>query len=875
MIEITAIPASNLFSQEVKQSLQHIFHGFQGLLNQLYALAMGQNASIEIVFLSGEPSQNNSNNPFRIIAIVRSDANNELVNHLISALTNHLRMFNYIIKELDCGESEAISAKLMHISSANLLSVIKSEKMVSSTWSYTGYYYYADVMRPSDSKQTDNFSSLLKTLNDIPHSYVAFQLMPSQLQPQEEFALRDLANGLPQTVQGIFSRGEMIREAYAEAPYQCYDYYSQRIGQPMFIYNLIAGSLSNAYPLATQIISSLQTALQTQVNFEILDLVQQQRLQFNFAFFPWQISNLVQQYYRNPAIWNGNLIAPTNLSRLPFWVSAEEAALFFKLPIDDATVSGIESNMLKESSEMLKETVTDKENIAFGFQKGNSTVNIGASTKAFTQHATIVGVPGTGKTTFAINLLMQFHQKGIPFLAIEPTKKEYRAMVSVIPELQIFTPGNNSVSPFIINPFIPPRDVTVEEYIPSLANAFGAAFSMPEPLDIIFLSAIKQCYTEHGWRDYSKYGDPNVVPFGLYEFILTFNRIVSEANYSKDVKGNLQSGGTFRLMNLLEQNGNIYDTVNTVPLEDILARPTVIELNAIDNEEFKSLLMALLLINICVYAKHHQQSDGVLKNVLLIDEAHVLLDSAKSSTQSKNDISNPTIKALQNMVAEIRALGTSIIIADQSPRKIGKDIIDNTDIKVSFRLVGSEAREIIADSTDMDEYKKQYLSHLDSGEAFVYYRGLKNSQLIVTPDIRKQLGVENTTTDSVVANANGYWLEKKHLLIPHAECKYSELCRGACDFKVRADADYYANYIFNTFGAKISDKEKLIKYIYVLHELVIQYEKNNRDKSNLKQLCNCTKIKFLRKMQLAKPFLQLSKTEVNRLLKYVMLREEA
>ena len=114
-------------------------------------------------------------------------------------------------------------------------------------------------------------------------------------------------------------------------------------------------------------------------------------------------------------------------------------------------------------------------------------------------------------------------------------------------------------------------------------------------------------------------------PFGLYEFILIFRELLESSSYSREVKSNLQSGGLYRLMNLIQQNSNIYDNIHTIPIEDLLSAPTVLELNAIDNAEQKSLIMALLLINICVYTKHNQAGDGKLKNAILIDEAHVLL----------------------------------------------------------------------------------------------------------------------------------------------------------------------------------------------------------------------------------------------------------
>lgn len=61
-------------------------------------------------------------------------------------------------------------------------------------------------------------------------------------------------------------------------------------------------------------------------------------------------------------------------------------------------------------------------------------------------------------------------------------------------------------------------------------------------------------------------------------------------DYKGEVKSNMESAGVVRLVSLIEQNSNIYDTVHTIPLEDLLSKPTVIELNAINNKEQKSLI---------------------------------------------------------------------------------------------------------------------------------------------------------------------------------------------------------------------------------------------------------------------------------------------
>ena len=63
----------------------------------------------------------------------------------------------------------------------------------------------------------------------------------------------------------------------------------------------------------------------------------------------------------------------------------------------------------------------------------------------------------------------------------------------------------------------------------------------------------------------------------------------------------MRSAGVFRLMNLIVQGGNVYDNINCIPISDILSKPTVIELNSIESYEQKSLFMALILIDICIF----------------------------------------------------------------------------------------------------------------------------------------------------------------------------------------------------------------------------------------------------------------------------------
>jgi hypothetical protein len=204
--------------------------------------------------------------------------------------------------------------------------------------------------------------------------------------------------------------------------------------------------------------------------------------------------------------------------------------------------------------------------------------------------------------------------------------------------------------------------------------------------------------------------------------------------------------------------------------------------------------------------------------------------------------------------------------------KVGKEIVANTDIKIAFRLVGGQEKEIIADATGLEENAKQYLSRLTVGEAFTYYHLLENPQLIVTPDVREQAAIRlNVGNEEIISRMN-YWQTREAWLKPYYECNYSESCRKNCSFSIRSQADFYAEKLADTFAGRITDENMLAKYLLKLHEMVIYYERSNSDKRNLKRLCNCTKIRFLRKLALTQPF-QIAENERKRMLIDSLIKE--
>ena len=247
----------------------------------------------------------------------------------------------------------------------------------------------------------------------------------------------------------------------------------------------------------------------------------------------------------------------------------------------------------------------------------------------------------------------------------------------------------------------------------------------------------------------------------------------------------------------------------------------------------------------------------------MIDEAHVLLGGGAQTQEGAAEAGASTVRALQNMIVEIRSYGTGIIIADQSPQKVTKEIVGNTDVKIMFQLVQVEDKNIIAASSNMSETDEDQLSRLNTGEAYAYFRGLVEPVRIMTEDIREKEGIRLVVPDSELQQRMHYWDDKQELLKPYSECSICSVC-GRCDFTIRDDAKYYVDQLFMKDKAQIKDKKAL--FPKVIHMADRLKELNTGYEGELfRQFLYCVCVRYIRKVALETPVI-LSKTETERVL---------
>lgn len=852
VLEITSIPSLSIISDS--DNIEMIVRDYQkeisSMLSEIYQYykiqsAQGDNKEIcvELMWLSKPVKNQTYKADIKLYLIIRSISKypniiDEDIVSVRNVIQGTLEKQKYDLQDISI---EKYQTALAGINNEKLVAIVKEESIENLQNSILPYCFSYDIIPNNIGQQLSKIVGIMK---DTPNCAVSFQLIPSVYSYGELNDINSTSQILDTLFRGVSDQNVgNISFSLAEKVSKTYKYYSQNKNNALYLYNiLIWGSQIDTSNIASKIYGQLTPTSALSANLKFITLsLRDIDIENNLYPLPWAANEIIINTQRE--LWNNTNLS-ANLYRLPYLISADESSEFFRLPIGNKEISaGFKINETGRNSKTYSQNIINSGDIELGILKSSSDKNsIGLSLKDLAKHMLIVGTPGSGKTTFSVGLLDRlWKEHHIPFLVIEPAKNEYRALVQSIPELQVFTPGKNFISPFVFNPFVPPKNVKLETYKSTLKTAFAAGVSMSTPLDKIFEEAINNCYSDFKWLD-SYTVDNNGKIFNIADFIKCFQDTFDAIGYTGDAK-NIGRAGVVRLKSL----ANLFDNYFSIPIEDILNKPTIIELAAIENSDQKALIIALILLSTLAYVNANYVGEGGLRNFILLEEAHVLLDTSSSGGEGA---ANPAAIAqglIKRMLAEIRSYGVGLAIADQSPRKVGIDIVALTDIKVAFRLVESQDKQILADSTSMNDTQISRLAKLKPGEAFLFFNKLEEPEEIITPDYRLVNNISISLSDTGIKQLTTYWNDKQINLRPYPECALTPYCQNSCSYEQRLLAKEIARRIFNKnipIGTKnIEDLKSVMMRIQTLVLAELNDEKFDR------KLLSCVKVHLWRKVK--------------------------
>lgn len=422
--------------------------------------------------------------------------------------------------------------------------------------------------------------------------------------------------------------------------------------------------------------------------------------------------------------------APQSLSNWTTTFTSEELAAFCRLPV---LYDG-------ENIELPKETAAQQENNGIVLGKDTNGYDVTIPQKLFPKHMFVCGVPGSGKTNTMLHIANSlwnsevfeedgaYHPLHIPFLVLEPAKREYRELALFdIPELLIFSPSACTKFPIRINPFEFPIGLTLSEHIGKLCQVFEGAFPIAPPAPFILDRAIQAIYENKGWnyRDINTGSKSYPIMQELYD---QFEKELLTTNYDREIQGNIRSVLEVRIGSLLKREmRDIFNAEkSTLSPEEWLTKPVIVELEALGEgpANFVTLLLCTLICE-TLKADPLKDKEKSVRHVIFIEEAHNLI-APESQVQNGMD-SNPKVAAtafIVKMLAEVRALREGIIIADQLPTAMAPEVIKNTNIKLVHRLTSGDDRELVGSTMSASGLQMENMTTYTSGQALITYEKL-------------------------------------------------------------------------------------------------------------------------------------------------------
>ena len=316
------------------------------------------------------------------------------------------------------------------------------------------------------------------------------------------------------------------------------------------------------------------------------------------------------------------------------------------------------------------------------------------------RHVFVCGATGSGKSQTVRNLLEQATRAGIPWLVIEPAKAEYQLMAARLPGAPVIRirPGDLHQPPAGINPLEPAEGpggsrFPLQPHADLLRALFLAAFQADEPFPQVLSAALTRCYEQAGWDLVT--GQPAIARRAA--------RLPGPGGPAgrRDDRGErdrLRPGGRRQRARVRHRADRVAcgwappggswtaATPSTSPA--CSTSNVVLEIEDAGDDRDKAFLMGAVLIRLTEHLRLRQRAEGPaaprLRHLTVIEEAHRLLRQPPAG--AGNGPAAQATEMFADLLAEVRAYGEGLVIAEQIPAKLIPDVIKNTAVKIVHRL---------------------------------------------------------------------------------------------------------------------------------------------------------------------------------------------
>ncbi|WP_021598856.1 ATP-binding protein [Actinomadura welshii] len=358
------------------------------------------------------------------------------------------------------------------------------------------------------------------------------------------------------------------------------------------------------------------------------------------------------------------------------------------------------------------------------------------------RHTFVCGATGAGKSQTVRSLLTAASEAGLPWMVVEPAKAEYRLMAARLPDAEVVTirPGDAEAVAAGINPLEPAlgpdgRPFSLQTHADLVRALFLAAFEAEEPFPQVLAAALTRCYERLGWD--LALGEPSLPGTSpryptLADLQATAEQVVDDIGYSQEITDNVRGFIRVRLSSLrLGTTGRFFEGGHPIDFDALLSRNVVLEIEDVGDDRDKAFLMGTVLVRLVEHLRLRQRRDAStgLRHLSVFEEAHRLLRRTEQAGAAAH-----AVETFASLLAEIRAYGEGLIVAEQIPSKLVPDVIKNTAVKIVHRLPAKDDRDAVGATMNITEAQSQFLVTLTPGEGAVFTDGMDFPHLVRMPD---------------------------------------------------------------------------------------------------------------------------------------------
>jgi len=428
----------------------------------------------------------------------------------------------------------------------------------------------------------------------------------------------------------------------------------------------------------------------------------------------------------------------------PFYGSTELLAALARAP--EAEVPGVRL-ALRPEFDVTPELTAAGPSVQIGQVLDRNLVPAGPFTvpaESLNRHVFVCGATGSGKSQTVRSLLESATGLGVPWLVIEPAKSEYRLMASRIPGSEVIRvrPGEPDAVAAGLNPLEPAAAADGTRF-PLQAHAdlvralFTASFQAEEPFPQVLGAALTRAYEGAGWD--LALGEPRRAGQGaaypsLAGLLRAAERVVGEIGYSQRVTDDVIGFIRVRLASLRRgTTGRFLDSGHPVDFAALLRTNVVLELEDIGDDADKAFLMGTVLIRLAEHLRlaHRAGSAPGLRHLTVIEEAHRLL---RKPGTGAGGAAGHAVELFAGLLAEVRAYGEGLVIAEQVPGRLLPDVIKNTAVKIVHRLPAADDRDVVGATVNATRAQSRYLVTLRPGQAAAFADGMDFPVLVQVKD---------------------------------------------------------------------------------------------------------------------------------------------